>query len=101
MNSSLSIAEIIVFGLATVKYMMILESFKIPERTLGIIKKTENDWLRLILAKTGMFFDCPICVSVFSAMLTIVANSLNQTINLLLAISVLGLFLKKKTIDSG
>ena len=95
----MNISGIIVLGLATVKYMMILESLKIPERTYELIKKTENDWLRLVLAKAGMFFDCPVCISIVAGTIGIVANSLSPIINLLLAISVLGFFLKKAMVD--
>lgn len=95
----MSILNFVVMGLATVKYMMIFSSFELPEKMLHMIKKTKSNFLRLLLAKAGMFFDCPICLSVISAILAILVNSLKPIINVLLGISVLGLFLKKKMID--
>lgn len=95
----MNIVDFIVLGLATVKYMMIFSSLDLPVKMLNLIKKTKSDWLRLLFAKAGMFFDCPICLSVISAGLALLVNSLKPIINILLAISVLGLFLKKQMID--
>jgi len=96
---NIKIIDLIVFSFACVRYIMILESLKLPEKILGIIKKTESDWLRMFLAKAGMFFDCPACNALIASGLVLVANSLNHTINVFMAISVLGLFLKKKTVN--
>ena len=94
-----TLAELAIMGLAAVKLIMIISSFDIPIKVLGIIKKTKSNWLKMFLAKAGMFFDCPICLSVVSAIITVFINYLNPIINLILAVSVLGLFIKKKTID--
>lgn len=91
-----NLVDLIIYGLAVTRYMMFFQSLKIPERTLDIVKETENDWLRILLAKAGMFFDCPVCLSLLGALVAILVNSLNHTINLLVAISVLGLFLKNQ-----
>lgn len=91
--------ELLIYGLAVTRYIVFFQSLKIPERTLDIVKKTESDWLRILLAKAGMFFDCPLCLSLLSAIVAILINNLNHTINLLVAISVLGLFFKKKLLN--
>lgn len=96
MKSSIILVDVLIYGLAVAKYMMIFSSFGLPEKMLILIKKTKNDWLRMLFARVGMFFDCPICLSVLSATVAVIANSLNHIINLILAISILGLFIKKK-----
>ena len=89
-----NLVELLIYGLAVTRYMMFFQSLKLPERALDLVQKTESDWLRILLAKAGMFFDCPVCLSLVGALVAILVNNLNHTINLLVAISVLGLFLK-------
>lgn len=99
MKSSLELSNIIVLVFATVRYMMILDSLKIPERVLVPIKKTESDWLKMFLAKAGMFFDCPVCSSLVAGLIAVLVNSLNHTLNLIVALSALGFLAKKYLVD--
>ena len=96
LNLNPSLVDIVIYGLATTKFMMIYRSFGIAEWSLLNIKKTDNDWLRIFLTKIGMFFDCPVCLSVLAGITVILVDSLNHTINVLFAISVIGLLIKKK-----
>ena len=92
----MSLVDLIIFGLATTKTIMIFQYFELPLKILGVIKKTKNDWLKIVLSKVGMFLDCPVCLSVVSAIAVLLLDMLQPIINIILAISVFGLLIKKK-----
>jgi len=94
--SNITLVDFIVLGFATARVMILLQRLELPAKLLGSIKKTKSDCLRIILAKTGMFLDCTACLSLLAGAIVLVANSLNHIINVLLAISALGLFIKRK-----
>ena len=91
-----ALVNFLILGLATARLTMTLLSFELPAKLLNIVKETKSDCLRIILAKTGMFLDCTACLSLLAGAIVLVANSLNHIINVLLAISALGLFIKRK-----
>lgn len=95
-----NLARMILMSFSVVKFMMIIGSLNIPILCLNLIKKTDNDKERIVLAKIGMFFDCPVCISVVAAVLvaSLEISGLGF-INLILGLSVIGVIINKKLID--
>jgi len=92
-----SFSDFIILSFAVVKYIMIIQSLDLPSKILIVLKKTENSWLRLVMAKAGMTIDCTVCLSVVGGIIAVAINALGLNfINMIMATSVLGLILKRK-----
>ncbi len=95
----MSLVDLIVNALSVVKFMMIIQSFKIPLRALELINKTDSDRERMLLSRIGMFFDCPVCVSVIASVLVLCLYTFGlQFINLILGLSIIGVIINKRFI---
>jgi len=98
----LSIPVLILSSFAVVKFMMIFMSLEIPLWCMNKIKETESDKERMFLAKMGMFFDCPVCTSMFSAVIVFVLDIVGLGfVNLILGLSVIGVIINKRLIKDS
>jgi hypothetical protein len=93
--TDINITLLLIYSFATAKIILMIRALKLPEAMLSIGSQTENNFIRIILAQIGLFFDCPLCLSLPAAFIVLVLLKYDWIV-LCLALSVIGLIIKKK-----
>ena len=93
------VVRLVLCSFAVAKLMMAISSLEIPSQALELIKKSDIDRERMILARTGMFFDCPVCVSIVASILVFLIEIIGLGfINSVLGLSLIGVIINKRFI---